>query len=304
MTLEDRSFRVGSKCELLSYLIGLPLGLSRKQAKDLLRFRLVRVQNKTAVRHDTRLMAGDLVTIAFRKPPRDTALVRVGLKIVHIDDAIVVIDKPVGLLSMGSEREKILTAHRILNEHLKAIAKSRLQQAFIVHRLDRETSGLMIFARSEGIQATLQRDWKDVTKKYRAVVEGVPIDANGTLEDSLVESKSLKVHRIASGGEIAITHYRVIGRYGDKSLLELTLETGRRHQIRVQLAYRGHPIVGDRKYGARTNLARRLALHSCELTFRHPVSGAAMDFHSPLPVRLKELIEPTRSTRSNRRRGV
>jgi 23S rRNA pseudouridine1911/1915/1917 synthase len=242
---------------------------------------------------------GDLVTIAFRKQPHDTALRRVGLKIVHIDDAIVVIDKPTGLLSMGSEREKNLTAHRILNEHLKALTKSRLQQAFIVHRLDRETSGLMIFARSEAIQAALQRDWKEVTKKYRAVVEGVPIDANGTLKDRLLESKSLTVHRVASGGGIAITHYQVIGRYGDKSLLELTLETGRRHQIRVQLAFLGHPVVGDRKYGARTDLARRLALHSCELKFRHPVSGAPMNFHSPLPVRLKQLIEPTRSARSN-----
>ncbi|MGD0289256.1 MAG: RluA family pseudouridine synthase [Candidatus Binataceae bacterium] len=292
MTMEDRQFRVASKCELLPFLLSLPLGLSRKQAKDLLRFHAVKVPHKTPVRHDTRLQAGDLVTIALRRQPRDSVLIRNGLKIVHLDDAIVVVEKPSGLLSMGSEREKERTAHRILNEYLKASTKSRQQQAFIVHRLDRETSGLMIFARTETIQATMQQGWKQVTKRYLAVVIGVPNPADGILKDQLAESKSLVVHRVAHGGELAITQYRVIGRYGDKSLLELTLETGRKHQIRVQLALLGHPIVGDRKYGVRADFAQRLALHSCELKFRHPVSDAPMEFRSPLPIRLRGLIGP------------
>jgi len=291
MTSGDRQFRVGSRCELLPYLISLPLGLSRKQAKDLLRFHAVHVQNSATVRHDTNLQVGDLVTIIPRQQHHNTALARHGLEIIHRDDAILVIDKPSGLLSMGSEREKDKTAHRLLNEHLKALTTSRQQQAFIVHRLDRETSGLMIFARSEAIQASLQQDWNKVTKKYLAIVEGVPIEANGTLKDNLVETRSLLVHRVSRGGEIAITHYRVIGKYRDKSLLELTLETGRKHQIRVQMAFLGHPVIGDRKYGTRSDPARRLALHSCELRFQHPVSGAPMEFHSPLPARLKALIE-------------
>ena len=114
---------------------------------------------------------------------------QLGLKIVHLDDVLVVIDKPAGLLSMGSDREKEKTSHRILNDYLKALTKSRLQQAFIVHRLDRETSGLMLFARSPAIQATLQANWKRVTKKYLAVVEGVPSTPQGTLTDRLVESQ-------------------------------------------------------------------------------------------------------------------
>jgi len=105
-----------------------------------------------------------------------------------------------------------------------------------------------------------------------------------------MESKSLKVHRVANGGELAITHYRVMRSFGVTSMLELTIETGRKHQIRVQLAAIGHPVVGDRKYGATTDPARRLALHSCELKFRHPVSGAPMEFHSELPDRLKALV--------------
>jgi len=211
---------------------------------------------------------------------------------VHLDDAVVVVEKPAGLLSMGSEREKEKTAYRILNTHLKALMKTPAQQVFIVHRLDRETSGLMMFARTESAQAALQRNWKGVIKRYLAVVEGVPADAQGTLKDRLVESsKSLTVYRVEEGGELAITHYRVVRAKGARSLLELTLETGRRNQIRVQLAALGHPVTGDRKYGAKTDPARRLALHACELKFRHPVSGAPMEFHSALPPRLKALIE-------------
>jgi len=200
---------------------------------------------------------------------------------------------------MGSEREKEKTAYRILNTHLKALIKTPAQQVFIVHRLDRETSGLMMFARTEATQAALQRNWKGVIKRYLAVVEGVPAEAQGTLKDRLVESKALTVHRVEEGGELAITHYRILRAKGARALLELTLETGRRNQIRVQLAELGHPVIGDRKYGAklgakigpRTDPAERLALHACELKFRHPVSGALMKFHSALPRRLKALID-------------
>jgi 23S rRNA pseudouridine1911/1915/1917 synthase len=295
----DRQFQVSSKCELLPYLTGAPLGLSRKQAKDLLRFRAVTVKGKATVRHDTELAPGDVVTIAARKQASDAALERYGLAIVHLDDAVVVVEKPAGLLSMGSEREKEKTAYRILNTHLKTLMNTPAQQVFIVHRLDRETSGLMMFARTEATQAALQRNWKGVIKRYLAVVEGVPAEAQGTLKDRLVESKALTVHRVEEGGELAITHYRILRAKGARALLELTLETGRRNQIRVQLAELGHPVIGDRKYGAklgakigpRTDPAERLALHACELKFRHPVSGALMEFHSALPRRLKALID-------------
>jgi 23S rRNA pseudouridine1911/1915/1917 synthase len=296
MATRDHQFSVSSRCELLPYLIGLPLGLSRKQAKDLLRFRAVTVKRIATVRHDTQLEPGDVVTIAAGRQIPAASIERHGLKIVYLDDAVVVVDKRAGLLSMGSEGEKERTAHRILNEHLKAIAKSPLQQAFIVHRLDRETSGLMMFARSRAIQAVLQRDWKSVTKKYLAVVEGAPSKTEGTLRDNLVESKSLRMHRVERGGELAITHYRVLRTNRDKSLVEFTLETGRKNQIRVQIAGLGHPIVGDRKYGAVSDPARRLALHSSELKFSHPVSGAAMDFRSALPQRLMALISPRATT--------
>jgi 23S rRNA pseudouridine1911/1915/1917 synthase len=292
MPTRDRQFTVSSRCELLPYLLSLPLGLSRKQAKDLLRFRAVTVTRVPAVRHDTQLEPGDVVAITAGKQVPAASLERHGLKIIYLDEHVVVVDKRAGLLSMGSEGEKERTAHRILNDHLKALTSSPSQQAFIVHRLDRETSGLMLFARNRAIQAALQENWKSVTKKYLAVVEGVPANTEGTIRDNLVESKSLRMHRVARGGELAITHYRVLRKGRDNSLLELTLETGRKNQIRVQLAGLGHPVVGDRKYGATTDPARRLALHSCELTFRHPVSNAPMNFRSPMPTRLTALLEP------------
>lgn len=294
LTTADRQFAVTAQSELLPYLIQLPLGLSRKEAKDLLRFRAVTVQGKAKVRHDTQLAPGDVVTIVARKPVQNAAIAHHGLAIVHLDDTVVVVDKPAGLLAMGSEREKERTVHRILNEHLKALTKSREQQAFIVHRLDRETSGLMMLARTESAQAALQREWRNVTKRYLAVVTGVPTDTQGTLQDRLAESDSFVVHRVEHGGELAITHYRVLRTQQDKSLLELTLETGRKHQIRVQLAARGHPLIGDLKYGAKGAPARRLALHACALKFRHPVSGATLEFHSALPSQLKALMEQCR----------
>ena len=290
MVSREHKFNVASRCELLPYLLTLPLALSRKEAKDLLRFKAVRVERMANVRHDTQLQPGDVVTIAAGKQIPSASIEHPG--IVYLDDAVVVVEKRAGLLSMGSESEKERTAHRILNEHLKALTKTTVQQAFIVHRLDRETSGLMIFARSRAIQAALQENWKTVTKKYLAVVEGTPSKAEGTLRDNLVESKSFRIHRVKRGGELAITHYRVLRKGRDNSLLEFMLETGRKNQIRVQIAGLGHPIVGDRKYGATSDPARRLALHSSELKFCHPVSGASMEFHSAMPSRLTALIEP------------
>ena len=118
----------------------------------------------------------------------------------------------------------------------------------------------------------------------------MPSKAEGTLRDNLIQSKSLKMHRVERGGEVAITHYRVLRKGRRNSLVELTLETGRKNQIRVQMAGLGHPIAGDRKYGATTAPAHRLALHSSELKFRHPVSGTPMNFHSPMPTRLIETL--------------
>src|SRR5260370_42397414 len=143
---ESRQFRVRSRCELLPYLISLPIGLSHKRAKDLLRFGAVTVQSKARVRHDTELEPGDVVTIAKRKHWRDAALERSGLRIVHLDDSVVVVDKPAALVSMGSRRQNEMTAHRILNEDLKTLEKTPLHQTFSVHLRCSHTSPLHPFS--------------------------------------------------------------------------------------------------------------------------------------------------------------
>jgi 23S rRNA pseudouridine1911/1915/1917 synthase len=295
----DTVYQVDSRCELLTYLINQEPARSRKRAKDMLRFGAVTVRGKKQVRHDTQLEPGDVVSVAVHASNRVDEIELRGLKIVHLDEAVVVVDKPAGLLSMGSGAEKQRTAHRILNEYLKALGGSERQQAFIVHRLDRETSGLIIFARSEAIQSALQKDWKNVTKTYLAVVEGIPADAHGTLTDRLLEDSSMLVRRVKHGGDLAITHYRVRETCRDKTLVEVTLETGRKHQIRVQFAALGHPIAGDRKYGARTDPANRLALHASALSFRHPLSGARLEFRSALPQRLRALTGRHGPSRGN-----
>jgi 23S rRNA pseudouridine1911/1915/1917 synthase len=166
------------------------------------------------------------------------------------------------------------------------------ERVWVVHRLDRETSGVMIFAKNEAAKTALQSGWDAVEKKYLAVVEGAPPRESGTFESWLDESNPLKVYAGASGPDArhATTHYRVTKKGAKTTLVELTLETGRRHQIRVQLAEAGCPIVGDKKYGAETNPIKRIALHATTLRFKHPVTGKEMRFDSALPGDLGRLV--------------
>jgi 23S rRNA pseudouridine1911/1915/1917 synthase len=282
--------RIERPSELLKALLEAPLGLSRTEAKRLLRFRAVSVNGRSSVRHDTRVAPGDIVTISASPHPPSPEPDGSFPKIVYEDDAIVVVDKPAGLLTIATAAEKTRTAYRALNEHLKTRARTSNQQIFVVHRLDRDTSGLLVFARTEAAKLALQSGWKSVRKTYQAVVEGVPAERVGTLRSRLVETKSLLVHPGDRRGRIAVTRYRVLRAGPECALLELELETGRKNQIRVQLAEIGHAIVGDRKYGARSDAAGRLALHACELAFVHPSSGEPMRFRSALPASFGRLL--------------
>jgi 23S rRNA pseudouridine1911/1915/1917 synthase len=203
-----------------------------------------------------------------------------GLTLVHEDDAILVVVKPAGLLTIATERERERTAHRLLRDYLAA----RGERPFIVHRLDRETSGLLVFAKSEAAKRALQAQFeaRSVERVYRALVEGRPPREQGTLESRLAEDRMLRVHS-AERGRVAITHYRVLAARRDGSLLELSLGTGRRHQIRVQLAESGCPIVGDVTHGGPRGGAGRLCLHATRLGFDHPVTGARVVFESAPP---------------------
>lgn len=206
------------------------------------------------------------------------------LRLVQQDDDLLVVDKPPGLLTVATDRERERTAYRLLRDWLKAQGQGRL---FIVHRLDRETSGLLVFARSAEAKRVLQAQFQARTPErvYVARVEGIVRQAEGELVGGLVEDRALRVRAVSDGrrGREAITCYRVLARYRDASLLELTLVTGRRGQIRAQLAALGHPIVGDRAYGSHRDPPGRVCLHASRLGFVHP-NGRRVVFESPPPV--------------------
>lgn len=202
------------------------------------------------------------------------------LALVHEDDALLVVVKPSGLLTIATERERERTAYRLLWDYLAP----KRARPFIVHRLDRETSGLLVFAKSEEVKRALQAQFeaRTVERVYRALVEGRPAREQGTLESRLAEDRMLRV-RSAERGRVAITHYRVLAARRDGSVLELRLGTGRRHQIRVQLAEAGWPIVGDVAHGGPRGATGRLCLQATRLGFVHPATGAPVVFESAPP---------------------
>ena len=204
------------------------------------------------------------------------------LGLVFEDDDILVIDKPPGLLTIATPHERERTVYHLLWDYLQASRPAR--RLFVVHRLDRDTSGLLVFAKSPRAKRHLQAQFeaRRVERSYVAMVEGRVADDEGTLESRLVEDRSLRV-RSGPHGKVAVTHYQVRERRRDRTVLDLRLGTGRRHQIRVQLAERGHPIVGDTAHGARAVRHGRLCLHASQLGFAHPRTNERVHFESAPP---------------------
>lgn len=214
------------------------------------------------------------------------------MKILFQDASLIVIEKPENLLSMASDSEREKTAHAFLTNYLRRGQAQRPERVWIVHRLDRETSGLMVFAKTQAAKTILQSHWNKAQKRYLAVVEGAPSESAGVLKSHLDESNPFKVYSVPQSEQTrhAVTHYRLIRQNSELALVELTLETGRRNQIRVHLSDLGCPIIGDDKYDARSNPARRLGLHASYLQFEHPLSGDELKFESPLPEALARLF--------------
>ncbi len=214
-----------------------------------------------------------------------------GLTVLHEDRDIVVVDKAAGLLTMGTNREKVRTAYFRLTDYVrKGNPKSR-ERVYIVHRLDREVSGILVFARSVAAKNALQTQWADVKKHYLALVHGVPPEPEGTFSSYLVEDGVHSVRSIGGPkagqgprrGKLSHTAYKVLGHSQGVSLLDINLLTGRKHQIRVHLAEHNLPIVGDTKYGPERTDARRLALHAKSLAFEHPQTGESCFFETRVP---------------------
>lgn len=283
---------VTAPATLLDYMFTSWPQLKKKQIRTWLKHHAVTVNGRAITRFDHALLPGDVVAIRTDRFARPANILASGMKIFHEDAQIIVIEKPSGLLSMASQVESEKTAYFQLNDYVRRGDLRSQERVWIVHRLDRETSGVMVFARTARAKETLQSGWDRAEKRYEAVVEGAPPSGSGTFESDLDESHPAIVRITRAGPETrhAVTHYRVVTRGRRRALVELTLETGRRHQIRVQLADAGCPIVGDRKYGARSDPAKRLALHACRLGFDHPTTGEPLRFESPLPKELARLL--------------
>jgi 23S rRNA pseudouridine1911/1915/1917 synthase len=246
----------------------------------------VRVNDRVVRRADVAVAAGDRVTLGTPPPPPFPP----PLRLVHEDADVLVVNKPPGLLTIETDRGSERTAYRLLAAYVGGHGRERRgarpgPRLFIVHRLDRETSGLLVFAKSPVAKRKLQEQFEARTAErvYVAVVEGQPADASGVLEDRLREDPRRRVVTTRDRrGKDAITRYRVLERRGETALLELRLVTGRRGQIRAQLAALGHPIVGDALHGSRRDPLRRLCLHAVRLSFVHP-DGRRVTFESPPP---------------------
>jgi tRNA pseudouridine32 synthase/23S rRNA pseudouridine746 synthase/23S rRNA pseudouridine1911/1915/1917 synthase len=215
-----------------------------------------------------------------------------GLVLLHEDRDILVVDKPAGLLTMGTDSDKTRTAYFILTDYVrKGYSKSR-NRIFIVHRLDRETSGILIFAKNIEAKLCLQDQWRETEKKYLAVVHGQCDRKAETISTYLAENKARVVYSTSdtTKGKLARTAYKVLKQTKDLALLEVDLLTGRKHQIRVHLAGIGHAVVGDEKYGKGDRGHLRLALHARSISFKHPFSGTRLTFETKVPVYFNQLV--------------
>jgi len=228
------------------------------------------------------VQSGDSIEIGPRRLPPQ---IPNELKILFEDDAILVINKPSGLLSVATPDEREKTAYAYLRKYLKAL-NSR-QKLYIVHRLDKFASGVLVFAKTEDVQSQLKELFSkhDIQRMYWAIVEGKVERDRSTIRSNLVEDKSFRMHSVRNRklGKPSVTHYRVLQRFPDFSTLVVTLETGRKNQIRVHLSEVGHPVVGDRTYGGVTDPLGRLGLHAFHLGFIHPVRGVPVEFTAKPP---------------------
>lgn len=278
-TSRERKVTVKESSTLLSFLSELLKEQSRSSVKALLSRSQISVNGKVTSQFDLPLEPEDTVGINFGrgKVEFNNPL----LNIVWEDDDLIVVNKREGLLSVSTDRVKERTAYHLLSDYVKKSDPGN--KIFILHRLDRETSGLMMFAKNRSVQQKLQSNWNEMItqRSYVAVVEGRPEKDTDLIVSSLTENSKMQVYVTLEGsGKEAITRYRLLQTNQTYSLLELDLETGRKNQIRAQLQSIGHPIAGDSKYGANTAPTGRLMLHARKLYFIHPVTGQEMKFET------------------------
>lgn len=285
-TKKGAMFRVKEETTLMEFLMAQMPGKSRNKIKLLLSRKQVIVDGTPISQFNHLLLPNQQVDISKGKQETYKAVKQAReLEIVYEDAELIVIEKPAGLLSIGTDKEKRATAYSLLSDYVKQ--QDPENKLFVVHRLDRETSGLMMFAKNDEIKFHLQEMWANtvIERNYIAVVEGYVKDDEGVITSYLVEGKTFVMHSSQNpkAGKKAITNFTTLQRKRGYSLLKVNLDTGRKNQIRVHMQDIGHSIVGDRKYGATGSPLKRLGLHAQQLSFSHPLSGKKLFFESKIP---------------------
>ncbi len=283
-------YTVEEDAQLLDWLIANLKGLSRNKVKDTLHGRGIKVNGKIVTQFDYPLTRGMKISVSKSKK-NDTFKSRY-VNLVYEDPYLVVIEKKPGILSMAAGH-KSLNVKTVLDDYFRQ-TKQRCT-AHVVHRLDRDTSGLMVYAKDMQTEQTLEHEWHNIVydRRYVAVVSGEMEDDEGTIANWLKDNKAYVTYSspVDNGGKYAVTHFHVLDRTTEHSLVEYKLETGRKNQIRVHSADMNHPVCGDVKYGNGDDPIHRLCLHAYMLHFFHPVTRARMEFDTPIPSQFRMLFK-------------
>lgn len=297
------TYIIKESCSLMGFLLANVKGMSRNNIKSLLSRKQVAVNGAAISQFDYQLVKGDEVYIgkkSFRVPQEKRKI----LDIIYEDDEFIVINKPSGLLSIASDNEKGLTAYRLLMDYYRR--EDAHNRIYVVHRIDKDTSGVLMVAKNEKIRDLLQNSWNDIVTKrgYYALVEGSVEEDSKTIKSWLRQTSTnlmYSSHKPGDGQE-SITHYKTITKNKDYSLLDVHIDSGRKNQIRVHMKEMGHNVVGDEKYGSTKNPIKRLGLHAYELEFRHPVSQKTYIFKAKMPEEFNKpfqegFVEPVKESK-------
>lgn len=268
---------------LIEFLKKTFSNLSKNSVKSLLHNEKVFVNGNMTTKYNYELNAGDIVEIREK--------VAKNIDIIYEDKDIIVINKPSGLLTVATEKEKNKTAYHLVMEYLKK--KNKNNRIFIIHRLDKDTSGIIMFAKNERAKHLYQDNWNDIVKKrcYYAVIDGKMENKEGTIKSYLKENGNMVYSVKDRSGKLAITEYKVLKERKNISLLDINLKTGRKNQIRVHMKENKTPILGDLKYGEKSKLINRLALHAYKLELINPVTKKLLIFEASMPNEIKTLFE-------------
>jgi RluA family pseudouridine synthase len=265
---------------LFEFLTERHPGSPRTRIKKLLQGGTVRVNNKPVTLHSYPLKPGD--SVEFGNKVGIATKASLPFPVLYEDNQVIVIDKPAGIATSSIDGSN--NVQLVMSEFLKHLSKG-IVRTYVVHRLDKEVSGVLLFAKSEIAMDAIKDKWEETEKHYFALVEGTPEKPEGTIRSWLIEDDAMKMRSVKErpDAKLAITNYKTIRNVDNYTLLDIETETGRKNQIRVHLSDLGCPIVGDRKYGASTDFIRRVRLHACSLSFPHPATGEMITVESSMP---------------------